>query len=134
MTVTISEVSAFEVLDSRGNPTVSVKVGLSDGSSGKAIVPSGASTGKREALEVRDGDKHRFLGKGVLGACATVDRLSAELVGICAYDQAAVDGLLKNLCAIYSIGCYHMNLNSLKKFLEGKKIIMAEFLSSTSNR
>ena len=97
MAVTISEVSAFEVLDSRGNPTVSVKVGLSDGSSGKAIVPSGASTGKREALEVRDGDKHRFLGKGVLGACATVDRLSAELVGICAYDQAAVDGLLKNL-------------------------------------
>lgn len=45
-----------------------------------------------------------------------------------------IDGLLKNLCAIYSIGCYHMNLNSLKKFLEGKKIIMAEFLSSTSNR
>ena len=67
----IDEIQAQEVLDSRGNPTIQASVLLSDGSVGSAIVPSGASTGKREALELRDGDE-RFLGKGVLMACENV--------------------------------------------------------------
>ncbi len=72
----IDRVSALEVLDSRGNPTVLARVTLSDGTTGQAIVPSGASTGSREALERRDGDKKRYLGKGVLGA---VDAINIEL-------------------------------------------------------
>ncbi|HQL47391.1 MAG TPA: phosphopyruvate hydratase, partial [Holophaga sp.] len=64
----IERVSALEVLDSRGNPTVMARVYLNDGTVGQAMVPSGASTGSREALEKRDGDKKRYLGKGVLGA------------------------------------------------------------------
>ena len=68
MSTTISDLHAREILDSRGNPTVEAVVTLSSGVSGSAIVPSGASTGKREALELRDGDKSRYLGKGVLKA------------------------------------------------------------------
>jgi len=66
----IAAVHGREILDSRGNPTVEVDVSLADGAFGRAAVPSGASTGEREALELRDGDKQRFLGKGVLSACA----------------------------------------------------------------
>ena len=95
MTV-IKELDAFEVLDSRGNPTICVKVTLSDGSIGSAIVPSGASTGKREALELRDDDKSRFLGKGVLKACANVTEIiSRELIGVEAYRQMSIDYVLK---------------------------------------
>ena len=65
MTTTVQNVKALEILDSRGNPTVQVTVTLSDGAQGTAGVPSGASTGSREALELRDGDKARYLGKGV---------------------------------------------------------------------
>ena len=68
----ISKVSAREILDSRGNPTVEVDVHLADGTIGRAAVPSGASTGTHEAVELRDGDQSRFLGKGVLKAVANV--------------------------------------------------------------
>ena len=78
MDTTIEFVSAQEVLDSRGNPTVEVEVVLADGSWGRAIVPSGASTGVHEALELRDGDKSRYLGKGVLKAVENVNTEIAE--------------------------------------------------------
>ncbi len=94
----IDRVSALEVLDSRGNPTVLARVALSDGSVGQAIVPSGASTGSREALERRDGDKKRYLGKGVLGA---VDAISVELAealkGMDPFQQAELDELMCDL-------------------------------------
>ena len=95
--VFIDEIFADEVLDSRGNPTVRVAVTLSDGSSQTAVVPSGASTGKREALELRDGGE-RFMGKGVLKACENVNTIIADnLVGINPYDQALVDGIIKEI-------------------------------------
>ncbi len=88
---TIVEVRAREVLDSRGNPTVEAEVELESGAVGRAMVPSGASTGKFEALELRDGGP-RYLGKGVLRAVAHVkDRIAPEVVGLDALDQAAVD-------------------------------------------
>ena len=88
----ITDVKAREILDSRGNPTVEVDVYLEDGSMGRAEVPSGASTGEREALELRDGDKSRYLGKGVLKAVANVNGPLRDLVlGLDAYDQKALD-------------------------------------------
>ena len=87
----IDEIQAQEVLDSRGNPTIQASVLLSDGSVGSAIVPSGASTGKREALELRDGDE-RFLGKGVLRACENVQTSIADtLCGMNPFDQGDID-------------------------------------------
>jgi len=92
MDTTIIEVHGREVLDSRGNPTVEVEVLLGDGAFGSAIVPSGASTGVHEALEMRDGDKKRYVGKGVLKAVENVNTLIAEeLVGMDALDQRAID-------------------------------------------
>lgn len=94
----IADIKAFEVLDSRGNPTLRTEVLLDDGSSGEAIVPSGASTGKREALELRDQDKGRYLGKGVLKACENVNTLIKDnLMGLEAYDQGKIDSLLEEL-------------------------------------
>ena len=91
----ISNIKAREILDSRGNPTVEVEVFLNDGSWGRASVPSGASVGSREAVEVRDGDKARFGGKGVLGAVANVnDIIAPELVGMDAFDQHAIDSMM----------------------------------------
>ena len=91
----IIHVQGREVLDSRGNPTVEVEVELESGARGSAIVPSGASTGAHEACELRDGDKQRYLGKGVLKAVANVDTTIAEaLLGQPAEDQQAVDALL----------------------------------------
>jgi len=88
----ITDIWAREILDSRGNPTVEVDVMLDDGSFGRAAVPSGASTGAFEAVELRDGDSARYLGKGVLGAVANVnDVISPELVGMDATDQRAID-------------------------------------------
>ena len=88
----IVNVHGREVLDSRGNPTVEVEVLLEDGTKGRAIVPSGASTGEREALELRDGDKARYCGKGTLKAVENVNTKLAEVViGLDAYDQVAVD-------------------------------------------
>ncbi|MDX1994842.1 MAG: phosphopyruvate hydratase [bacterium] len=88
----IESIHGREVLDSRGNPTVEVEVYLTDGASGRAIVPSGASTGEHEALELRDGDKKRYLGKGTLKAVEAVKGPIAEaIVGMYAMDQKAVD-------------------------------------------
>ncbi len=93
----IEDVRAYEVLDSRGNPTVKAEITLSDGSVGRAIVPSGASTGKREALELRDGDK-RFGGKGVLKAVGNVNEIIAEnVIGLDALNQTQLDSVLLEL-------------------------------------
>ena len=94
----ISQVKAREVLDSRGNPTVEVDVVLSDGAQGRALVPSGASTGVNEALELRDGDSQRFLGKGVLKAVDNVNqKIAPEIMGRSAQDQESLDRLLIEL-------------------------------------
>ncbi len=88
----IIDVYAREVLDSRGNPTVEVEVTLDDGTVGRAIVPSGASTGESEALELRDGDKKRYLGKGVLKAVENVNnKIAPEIIGMYADDQVGID-------------------------------------------
>jgi enolase len=88
----IASVYAREVIDSRGNPTVEVEVVTESGAFGRAIVPSGASTGEREALELRDGDKARFLGKGVLKAVKNVnDVIAPEIVGMLVDDQIGID-------------------------------------------
>ncbi|NVK11819.1 MAG: phosphopyruvate hydratase, partial [Gammaproteobacteria bacterium] len=91
----IADVKAFEVMDSRGNPTVEADVVLQDGSVGTACAPSGASTGSREALELRDGDKARYLGKGVLTAVNNINTtIKALLVGQDASNQAAIDQMM----------------------------------------
>jgi len=96
--MTIESILAREILDSRGNPTVEVEIILEDGSFGRAAVPSGASTGAHEALELRDGDKGRYLGRGVLKAVNNVnDRIAPKLIGHDAREQAAVDQLLLDL-------------------------------------
>src|SRR6516165_10060907 len=89
---------AREILDSRGNPTVEAEVGLDGGVLGRAIVPSGASTGEHEALELRDGEPKRYLGKGVTKAVAHVrDVIAPSLLGLDASDQASVDATLIQL-------------------------------------
>ena len=89
---TIISVHAREILDSRGNPTLEAEVILESGAAGRAAVPSGASTGEFEAVELRDGDKKRYLGKGVLNAAANVnERISGEVVGMDAFDQIDID-------------------------------------------
>jgi enolase len=94
----ITDVFAREVLDSRGNPTVEVEVVLSGGAMGRATVPSGASTGEREALELRDGDESRYLGKGVLDAVKNVNtEIADKLVGHDAIYQQEIDSMLINL-------------------------------------
>src|SRR5574342_512089 len=95
---TIESVFAREILDSRGNPTVEAEVTLEGGASGRAAVPSGASTGEREAVELRDGDKKRYLGRGVQKAVAAVnDVISGEVIGEDALDQALIDQLMIDL-------------------------------------
>jgi len=94
----IEDVFAREVLDSRGNPTVEVEITLEDGTMGRAIVPSGASTGIFEAVELRDGDKSRYLGKGVLNAVDNVNNIIAdELIGFNVFDQVGLDNFLIEL-------------------------------------
>ena len=98
MDTTIESISALEILDSRGNPTVEVEVMLADGAWGRAAVPSGASTGVHEALELRDGDKKRFGGKGVTKAVANVNgEIAEDLFGWDAAEQKAVDAELLKL-------------------------------------
>ena len=88
----IQKVFAREILDSRGNPTVEVDVTLECGVMGRAAVPSGASTGENEALELRDGDKGRYLGKGTLKAVANVnEKIAPAIEGMCVLDQRAID-------------------------------------------
>ncbi|MFF3008644.1 phosphopyruvate hydratase [Kitasatospora sp. NPDC057940] len=96
----IDVVVAREILDSRGNPTVEVEVGLDDGSTGRAAVPSGASTGAFEALELRDGDKNRYFGKGVEKAVlAVIEQIGPELVGYDATEQRLIDQAMLDLDA-----------------------------------
>src|SRR5690242_20687160 len=91
----IVDIQAREILDSRGNPTVEVDVILSGGAIGRAAVPSGASTGEHEALELRDGDAKRYVGKGVLDALKNVSELIApEVIGLDAADQATLDAAM----------------------------------------
>ena len=95
---TIIDIIGREILDSRGNPTVEVDVILEDGTLGRAAVPSGASTGAHEAVERRDGDKARYLGKGVLQAVAAVNgELAEELIGLDATEQVAIDATMIDL-------------------------------------
>lgn len=92
---TIESIKGREIIDSRGNPTVEVDVILAGGAFGRAAVPSGASTGEHEAWELRDGDKARFLGKGVLGAVANVnEKIAPALLGNCATDQTSIDQIM----------------------------------------
>ncbi|WP_248122858.1 phosphopyruvate hydratase [Micrococcus lacusdianchii] len=93
----IDAIHAREILDSRGNPTVEVEVLLTDGSLGRAAVPSGASTGEFEAVERRDGDTERYLGKGVLDAVAAVEEIAEELEDEVAADQRAIDRLMLDI-------------------------------------
>ena len=91
----ITKVHAREILDSRGNPTLEAEVTLSSGHMGRAAVPSGASTGSREAVELRDGDKTRYLGKGVTRAVSNVNTtIAAALQGADAADQKGLDARL----------------------------------------
>ncbi|MCX7983806.1 MAG: phosphopyruvate hydratase [Bacteroidetes bacterium] len=98
MSQIITDVWAREILDSRGNPTIEVDVELEDGTIGRAAIPSGASTGENEAVELRDGDKARYLGKGVLKAVENVNHIIAEeIIGFDATDQVGIDKLMIEL-------------------------------------
>src|SRR5436305_3741100 len=95
---TIYDIQAREVLDSRGNPTVEVDVLLAGGAIGRAAVPSGASTGEHEAIELRDGDKERYVGKGVSKAVKNVtDKILPALRGVDSLDQLTVDRIMLDL-------------------------------------
>ena len=100
----IESVYAREVLDSRGNPTVEVEVALESGAIGSAIVPSGASTGAFEAVELRDGDKGRYLGKGVEKAVANVEKIAEVIEGMEAFDQPAIDAIMIELDGTHNKG------------------------------
>ncbi|MCP3931004.1 MAG: phosphopyruvate hydratase [Bacteroidetes bacterium] len=94
----ILDIRAREILDSRGNPTVEVEVMTEEGFIGRAAVPSGASTGKYEAVELRDGDKDRFLGKGVLTACKNIEtEICSEIIGLNVFEQRYIDTLMCEL-------------------------------------
>jgi enolase len=109
---TIVSVTGREVLDSRGNPTVEVEVHLSSGASGRAMVPSGASTGEHEAVELRDGDKARYAGKGVLIAVKKVNvEIRQALLGLDAVDQRGIDHLLIDLDGTENKG--HLGANAI---------------------
>ena len=98
MSTIITDIRAREIIDSRGNPTIEVDVELESGIVGRAAVPSGASTGEHEAVELRDGDKTRYLGKGVLKAVDNVDNIIApELIGFDACDQLTIDKIMLEL-------------------------------------
>src|SRR5215472_635237 len=98
MNTTITEVHAREILDSRGNPTVEAEVTLNDGSVGRAAVPSGASTGEHEAVELRDADPQRYLGKGVQTAVGNVNlKIADALQGMDAADQRRIDDAMIDL-------------------------------------
>lgn len=101
----IKKIVGREVLDSRGNPTVEVDVILEDGTLGRAIVPSGASTGEKEAVELRDGDKKRYLGKGTLKAVENVNKIIAKkLIGFDAFRQRELDEYIIKLDGTYNKG------------------------------
>lgn len=93
----IEEIVARQIFDSRGNPTVEVDVYTESGAFGRAAVPSGASTGKREAVELRDNDKKKYMGKSVLKAVENVDKIANELIGASVFEQAAIDKIMLEL-------------------------------------
>ncbi|MDR2100877.1 MAG: phosphopyruvate hydratase [Campylobacteraceae bacterium] len=93
----IDDVYGIEVLDSRGNPTVKATIVLSDGTKASAIVPSGASTGSKEAVELRDKDPKRFKGKGVLKACENISKIGDELIGLEPFKQTQIDALIREI-------------------------------------
>src|SRR5215217_4155083 len=98
MSVSIEFIQGRQVIDSRGNPTVEVDVVLDDGTIGRAAVPSGASTGENEAVELRDDDKKRWVGKGVTKAVDNVNsKIAPELIGLDPRDQEAIDNLMVDL-------------------------------------
>ena len=106
----IEDIFAREVLDSRGNPTVEVEVYTSGGVMGRAIVPSGASTGKYEAVELRDGDQDRYLGKGVLKACLNVmDKIAPQLIGYSVLEQTIIDQVMLDLDGTHNKGTLGAN-------------------------
>jgi len=129
--MTIKQIKAREVLDSRGNPTVEADVILSNGTLGRSIVPSGASTGQKEALELRDGDKNRYLGKGVINAVNIVNnKINEALVGMSISNQQAIDQKMidldgtesksklgANAILAVSLACAHANANNNKQSL-----------------
>jgi len=129
--MTIKQIKAREVLDSRGNPTVEADVILSNGTIGRSIVPSGASTGQREALELRDGDNNRYLGKGVINAVNIVNNeINDALVGMSISNQQAIDQKMidldgtetksrlgANAILAVSLACAHANANNNKQSL-----------------
>ena len=134
----IENVYAREIqIDSRGNPTIEVDVELEDGSLGRAAVPSGASTGEHEAVELRDGDKKRFLGKGVLTAVKNVnDIIANEILGYDALDQVAVDKRLIDLDGTENKGKLGANailgVNGVRK--GGRQSFSASRSTNTSAR
>ena len=94
----ITDIRAREILDSRGNPTIEVDVTIENGMVARAAVPSGASTGEREALEMRDGDKSRFNGKGVLNAVKNVnEKIKPVIIGMDVFDQYGIDTAMLEL-------------------------------------
>ncbi len=138
---TITQIHAREILDSRGNPTLEAEVTLSDGSFGRAMVPSGASTGSREAVELRDGDKSRYLGKGVKNAVANVNGAIAQtLKGFDASDQKGLDAKLIALDGTPNKGRLGANallgvsLASAHAVAASRKQPLWKYLSSLSSR
>ena len=124
----IVDVYAREILDSRGNPTLEVEVFLESGAFGRAAVPSGASTGEREAMELRDGDKSRYLGKGVLQAIDNVNNIIAEeIIGMEADDQVGIDMKMIELDGTE----YKSNLGANAIF--GSAIAAGSYVSNLAN-
>jgi enolase len=138
---TITHVHAREILDSRGNPTLEAEVALSDGSFGRALVPSGASTGSREAVELRDGDKSRYLGKGVKNAVANVNgAIAQKLKAFDASDQKGLDAKLIALDGTPNKGRLGANallgvsLANAHAVAASRKIPLWQYLSSLAPR
>ena len=132
----IKSIQGFEVIDSRGNPTVGAKVNLEDGSSGTAFVPSGASTGQHEANEKRDGDKNRYLGKGVLDAVDSVENnIQVILKGknaedLCENDQLMVDSDgSSNKSNFGANAILAVSMASAKAVCDSRKIPLHQFLN-----
>ena len=129
----IVSITAREILDSRGNPTVEADVTLSGGAKGRAAVPSGASTGEHEALELRDGDKNRYLGKGVAKAVKNVtDKILPELIGMDASNQRlldqsmiAIDGT-ENKSKLGANAILAVSLATAKAAAETARVVIAE--------
>ncbi len=135
MSSRIKSIYALQILDSRGNPTVAVRVTLEDGSTGLASVPSGASTGEFEAVELRDGDSKRYLGKGVTKAVTNVNStIAAALMGVDAGDQMALDKTLleldgtKNKGKLGANALLGVSLAAARAFAASKKIELFEYL------